>query len=255
MMKKGSEDSFFFNSEAQERLSALLAKTINIVPFASDDDCDSAFSALADFCNAALESKRERKRAKFSSMAVEDLIALAGNVHDHEGSKPMKALGGGRSVKKAGESIERKEKEKEKEREHDGESERGLERSPGMAHDMESSPDASSWGFEQAYNIVRVVKVEVDPVSIRVMARPPVAGNQKPVASIMDENDLKGVGMHKGRNGTKLRKTLGRALLEYGRTCETGFPPLVLTQLKEYEWSREIADQLQENPSPSKNDE
>jgi hypothetical protein len=239
-MEKNVIDFAFFNSEAQERLSALLAKTIDVVPFANDDDCDAAFSTLAEFCNAALESRRERKRAKFSSMPVEDLIALAGNMHDPGAKKLVKVVGLDKKV-----VVESREKEKEEEKK-EKEEEEGNDEGPHVgAQLMESNDNAGVWSFEQAYNIVRVVRVEVDPILIEVMARPPVAGNQKPVASIMDASDLESVGMHKGRSGTKLRKTLSQGLLEYGRSYEAGFSRSLLAQLKEYEWSKEIAEELE----------
>jgi len=209
-------DHSVFNSEAQERLSALLVKAVDVVSFAADSDCDTAFNALAEFCNAALASKQERSRAKFSTMRMEELLALAGS------------LDTGTHVKATDARVD--------------ESEPGSEDVKVKRKREEEAPagETPKWKFEQAYNIVNVTGIEEDPLRIVVMARPPVAGNQKPVAFIMDSDDLGCVDGQRGRNGTKLRKTLANALQEY-----SGLPESLVAKLKRFEWSKEIASQLE----------
>lgn len=231
-MDDDNNDPSLFNSEAQERLSALLAKAVSVVPFACDEDCDTAFFALADFCNAALASKRERSQTKFSAMGMEELIALAGGL-DTAGqgqvvrrnhSAQQDSAGVVMKVKRRRESIKEEDEE-----------------------DPRQQPTAVTpkWTFEQAYNIVHVTSIECDPLRIVVMARPPVAGNQKPVAYAMDGDDVDGVEGQRGRNGTKLRKTLANALHEYSEANQEAIAPVLIAKLKRFDWSKEIASELE----------
>ena len=104
-----------------------------------------------------------------------------------------------------------------------------------------------AWAFEVAYNIVRVTNVELNPLLITVMARPPVAGNQKPIAYIMTGDDIDSVESQLGRNGTKLRKTLANALRKYGAVCETKVPASLCAKLKRYHWSKEVASEIEQH--------
>lgn len=204
-----------FNSVAQERLYALLLRASEVLPFASNDDCDEVFDALADFCLASSASKRERSAGKFAKLSIEELIALG----------PDQSLLNRKRPKLSGvENKEQKEEKVETRREGDGGDDNLV----------------TKWRFELAYNVVSVSSVQAEPLSITLLARPPVAGNQKPILYVMDLHDLNSVEVRRGRQGTKLRNTLLNALRDYAETCR--LPDNLIARLKTFEWSKPLIE-------------
>ena len=63
-------------SEAQYKLAALLTKTKDLLPFATDAACDEMFASLADFARDMLVENDRRKEKNFDDMKLEDLLRL-----------------------------------------------------------------------------------------------------------------------------------------------------------------------------------
>lgn len=207
MSKRGAG---VFNTEAQERFAALLVRAGEVVPFNSDEECQETFLRLADACSVALANKEARSAARFADMSLEELVALARREPQQE-----PPVGAGK----------RRRDEEEAEAEGEPEVEAGEQK----------------WRFEQAYNIVSICSIQdEDDLSIRILARPPVAGNQKPVLYAMDGSDFDSISVQRGRNGTKLRNTFLAALQHYASTCNWALPERFLARLKRYDWSKAL---------------
>lgn len=207
-----------FNSESKERLHALLIRTAELLPFTSQQDCDTVFNSVADFCMSSAANKKERSTGKYQKLSIEELVALA----------PKRKL-------------EKKRPRQEEEEEEEGE---GKDKGEGDGVDdaKEAEDVSEKWLFQQAYNVVSVLVVEADPLSITLLARPPVAGNRKPLRRVMNEVDLDSVETRPGRNGTKLRHTLLNALSQYARTHV--LPHSFVVRLRAFEWSKQLIAEL-----------
>ena len=204
-----------FCSDAQERLAALLGKASDLVPYVSDSACDELFSQLAAFCREALAEKAACAESKFLHLDVEQLIALS--KEDLKRERPLTSEG---SVKR-------------------GRSGEGV--TPSLC--PASNPDGVTWSFEDAYNVVEVTLISGQPFKVHLLAKPPVAGNQRPSKFVMGEHAFDDISSLKGRNGAKLRKTLLAALSLYCAK-ESGFPPILVTKLGLSEWGVELANEL-----------
>jgi len=211
------------STEAQEMLSALFIKAIDLLPYANDEACNHLFANVAQFCQGALTKKNERKQAKFASLDVEELIALAKQFEEGQ-NKDVNNIKA--NVSPSNKRIR--------------ESEQKEELSP---HQSESKRSITKWEFSNAYNIIEVIEVQKDPFQISVKARPPIAGNQKPLPYYMDENDFNSVQDQKGRSGTKLRTKITEALEAYCNAQE--YPAVLIEKLKQFEWGQKLCEKLQ----------
>jgi hypothetical protein len=63
-------------SESQYKLAALLTKTKDVLPFATDAACDEMFLLLADFARDMMSENERRKGTNFEEMNLEDLLQL-----------------------------------------------------------------------------------------------------------------------------------------------------------------------------------
>jgi hypothetical protein len=231
-------DGQLLSTEAQERLSALLTKAVDVLPYASDEACNQVFAILAQFCTNALAKKHARREAKFALMNVEDLIALAQDIapNRQDEAKKRKQLDEGAEVcekEEEGESsLAKKKKIAPKPAKSGGDNEIEGDESDGKLAEVQ-------WEFSQAYNIVKVRTIDEEPFLIHLMARPPIAGNQKALAYFMRRDDFHSVNDQSGRNGSTLRKRLVAALSEY---CETlnEIPQFLREELNTFEWSKSV---------------
>jgi hypothetical protein len=63
-------------SESQYKLAALLVKTKDVLPFATDAACDDMFVLLADFARDMMSENERRKGTNYEEMNLEDLLQL-----------------------------------------------------------------------------------------------------------------------------------------------------------------------------------
>lgn len=198
----------FFSAE-QERLAALLEKVTSLVPFSSNEACSDLFEAIVAFSRDSLEQKNVRSKREFFQLDIVQLIDL---------SKTS-------SVKRERETCET---------------------SPSLSKFGKGGfdkQDITKWTFEEAYNIVEVTGLVEFPFQIHVLAKPPVAGNQKSVARVMDEVAFGSIASLKGRNATKLKKKLNAALLAFCKS-EADATRIVVAKLNDTEWGKELANDL-----------
>lgn len=209
-----------FVSAEQERLAALLEKVIAFVPFCSDATCSELSIAVASFGREALEQRDARRKREFFRLDLAKLI----DVSKEETPKRE------RSETSAPAPLSNKFLKKE-------------------------TPDrpiqSSKWSFEEAYNIVSVTSVVDEPFFVDVLAKPPIAGNQKPIAYVFDLDAFKSISKLKGRKATKLKKTLSAALLVFCKSDRKA-RPLVIANLRLAEWGSDLAAELEETLSPNK---
>jgi hypothetical protein len=64
-------------SEAQHKVAALLTKTKDLVPFATDGACDKLFALLAEFARDMLKETERRKEQNYDDMKLEELLSLS----------------------------------------------------------------------------------------------------------------------------------------------------------------------------------
>jgi hypothetical protein len=63
-------------SEAQYKLAALLSKTKDVVPFATDSACNKVFATVAEFARDMLSENERRKEQNYDDMKLEELLGL-----------------------------------------------------------------------------------------------------------------------------------------------------------------------------------
>ena len=63
-----------FSSDIQCKLAALLIKSKDLVPFASDIECEMMLQKLMTFARKLLAEKDRRSTLSFGDMALDDLI-------------------------------------------------------------------------------------------------------------------------------------------------------------------------------------
>jgi len=64
-------------SEAQQKLIALLQKAQEVIPFADDEQCNTAFHQVVNFASDALQRKRQCSESHFTSLDLEQLVLLS----------------------------------------------------------------------------------------------------------------------------------------------------------------------------------
>jgi len=232
--RKAMSGELLLSTEAQERLSALLVKAIDLLPYANDDSCNYIFAIVAQFCQEGLRKKSERKQAKFASLDIEELIALARQLEAQEAAE--NSVSTPISPTKTRKSAPRNNKRSR-------ESEQEEEDSSSLS---KSKKAITRWECSKAYNIIEVTDIREDPFQINVMARPPVAGNQKPLPYFMNQEDFDSVQHQKGRSGTKLRSKLTEALQTY---CDKAkdYPRVLIDNLKAFDWGKDLGHLLSES--------
>lgn len=208
-----------FCSEAQERLAALLRKTFDVVPFASDEACNELFLCLAQFCRNALQKRNLRKEAKFASLDIESLIGLSRSI--------VVVDAGATSEKLLAMKRDRQPGSEGDEREHSSAPSRG----PGEP--------AERWTFENAYNIVAIVELKSAPLQLVVKAKPPVAGNKAPRTFCMEADDLRAIDGFRGKPAKRLKTNLVLALEEYFDETHLDFSELLGT-IRLCEWATDL---------------
>jgi hypothetical protein len=195
-----------FSSEAQVRLHALLTKLTDVLPSVGDVECDELFGLVASFCENAIEKKKKLNSGKYMDLDVESLMEMAKNVKQE-----------------TDETI-----------------------ANGKKRSRPDDTGVPRWTFEKAYNIVKVVRVqEQEPFLVFVKARPPVAGNQKPIDYCMGEEDLAVISSQTGKKATRLKNNLVAALEEfYDENAETPRAPLIEKLRSCGTWGKDAADKL-----------
>ena len=211
------EDASVFVSAEQERLAALLEKVTELVPFSSDAACSELFEAVATFGRDAMEQRAERRRKEFFQLDISRLIDM---------SK---------------EDVAKRERE-------------SYETSPSVVNKIfkkdeslrQPADECKKWTFQEAYNIVKVTELVEEPFLMYVLAKPPVAGNQKPLSFVIDDDAFGSVSNLKGRQATKLKKTLSAALVTYCKS-DPNARRIAVVKLKPTEWGGELAKELEED--------
>ena len=194
-----------FTTEEHARLDALLKKMVDLVPHLSEGQGEALFAIVAKFGRAGLEKQARQVENKFLQLDVEQLIGTA--------------------TKRSKKQIVRAEDEEREE----------FEQLPKKRKEENSnnSSDKMNWSISEASNIVEVLSVTNDPFAIRLLAKPPVAGNRKPVEFVMDEASFDSISAMTGRPANKLKATLRARLAEFCSEQEHGF---ALTKLRATPW-------------------
>lgn len=196
-------------SESQERLSALLKKTFDVIPFATDEECDHIFFSIASFCRKAQENSTQKAPSHYESYSINDLIDLSKSIEFKSGEKRPR---------------------------------NSLEYAEGCNI---PSGHVSRWTFESAYNIVEVVSFELASKQLLVMARPPVAGNKAPSQYIMEVDDLRSIDVRRGKQAKLLREKLGDALVTYCVRNPDGPWTCIVDLIRPFPWAASVVQMLQ----------
>jgi hypothetical protein len=177
-----------------------------VLPSVGDVECDELFGLVASFCENAIEKKKKLNSGKYMDLDVESLMEMAKNVKQE-----------------TDETI-----------------------ANGMKRSRPDDTGVPRWTFEKAYNIVKVVRVqEQEPFLVFVKARPPVAGNQKPIDYCMGEEDLAVISSQTGKKATRLKNNLVAALEEfYHENPEIPRAPLITKLRSCGTWGKDAADKL-----------
>lgn len=201
----------FLITEAQERLSAILKKTFDVIPFATDDECDQMFLSIASFCRRTQEKRDQKRESKYDTLDIDGLIDLSKSLSN--------------------------------------ESSNGLKRPRDLSDDVGvgcNGPilEKTQWSFEKAYNIVEIVAFLDDSKQLVVKARPPVAGNKAPSEFIMGIADLKSIDNLGGKQAKKLRQNLCTALEKYCTDNLACPSSRIIDLVRPFQWALTLVETL-----------
>ncbi len=226
-VSKQMNDPEPFLSESQERLVALLKKSFDVVPFAVDEECNEMFARLAKFCQKALEKRNRGRDPKYANMDIESLIGLSRSIE--EGTAATQATSTSPAPASTQATMPTTNGSKRP---------RGSQESD--RSEAEPAEESERWTFEKAYNVVEVTEVQLlgpRHVILRVLARPPVAGNKAPREYCMETADLQAVDGFRGKPGKRLRDNLASSLEKYYQVNDSVDPAPLIDLLRPFLWA------------------
>ena len=181
-------------TEEHARLDALLKKMVDLVPYLNDVQSEALLTIVVKFCRAGLEKQAAWAENKFLELDIEQLIETT-------------------TTKKN--KNKKKEQDAEEEMEEDEEPEDRNVQKKKRKEENSTSVDKTRWSLSEASNIVGVLSIDQNPFVIRLLAKPPVAGNRRPVEFVMNEDDFDSISSMTGRPANKLKATLRTRLVEF----------------------------------------
>lgn len=196
--------------DAQHKLSALLSKSMELLPFATDEDCEEAFFGLAKFATKLLhtEKKSNEDRKRFASMDLEGLLK---STFVDEAVVPALALVTLRKDDSIAISIP-------------------------FQHSHSSQSPLLYWDFQLNPNVVDILRVDHSPLNLFFTSRPALMGNHVPLTMYADVSKLLQLGKD---DGTKQRATairrLKKAIVKFSQA--SALSPLCREPLFELSWA------------------
>ena len=176
-------------TEEHARLDALLKKMVDLVPYLSDVQSEALLAIVAKFARAGLKKQAARVENKFLELDVEQLIETTTTKKNKKKNR-----------EEAEEELEDREVRQSQKKRKEGE---------------ENGDKVTQWSLSDGSNVVEVLSVDQNPFVIRLLAKPPVAGNRRPVEFAMNEEDFDSISTMTGRPANKLKATLRTRLVEF----------------------------------------
>jgi hypothetical protein len=245
-------------SEAQYKLTALLTKTKELVPFATDAACDKLFSTLAQFARDMLKENERRKEHNYDEMLLEELLGL----DKPPGLSPFcvishffllspspppepKSTKRGQDDGGKGESVVDDGSERRKTKEAEA---HPPKKRQAVAAAAPGAAVAVPWDIEKHPNVTDVTVIVSEPFRMEFLARPAGQGKHTPIACFATEAKLldldllpkaEKVDQQKRR---RIVEKLTKALLCFAATND--LPSTLKSCLSKTEWGAEILTTL-----------
>jgi len=222
-------------SEAQYKLAALLTKTKDVVPFATDGACDELFATVADFARAMITENERRKEQNYDDMKLEELLGLSTSSRDPKQNKR----------KQEDEEANDEEYLEEKKTSKEAEAQPPKKRAAPAA----ATGAAVPWDIEKHPNVTEVTMILSDPLQVELLSRPAGQGKHTPIASLATEAKLLELdALPKAEKSEQQKRRriiakLTKALLTFAGTNDL---PLELKAcLSKTEWGAELVTKLE----------
>ncbi len=251
-------------SDTQHKLALLLIKSKELVPFASDAECEAIFQKLVIFAQSLL-AERDRLLSLANGKMNFDRLVESGTVNawkEIPSRSFVSKLSYDRTDAEPGSKIASKAptsakanfasklltpaKAKPVKRERNGNLDSGLQ----QKKEKRSIPidESISWNVHLNPNITEIVAVEAHPLKIIVLARPSGQGKHTPVACYATEEvliDLDTLEKQDKTEQQRRRRILGKmkkALIKY--TASNALPSEAKSCLEKTGWGMEIIEKL-----------
>jgi hypothetical protein len=236
-------------SEAQYKLAALLTKTKDLLPFATDGACDKLFATVAEFARNMLSENERRKEQNYDDMKLEELLGL---------STPAR----GSFVlffpflfshRKEPKSNKRKQEEEnnDEERVKERKAINEAEAPPPKKRSAVAGATAAVvlWNIEKHPNVTEVTMILSEPLQVGLLTRPAGQGKHTPIASLATEAKLmeldalpkaEKIEQQKRR---RIIEKLTKALMTFAATNDLPFE--LKACLSKTEWGAELVAKLE----------
>ncbi len=238
-------------SEAQYKLTALLTKTKDLVPFATDGACDKLFATVAEFAREMLEENERRKEQNYDDMKLEELLGLS---MPSRGSLSLFFLSFLTLVQEP-KHNKRKQEDEEANNDEYLEDKKISKEAEAQPPKKRAAPAAGAggaavpWDIEKHPNVTEVTMVLSEPLQVGLLTRPAGQGKHTPIASLATEAKLmeldalpKAEKIEQQKRRRIIAK-LTKALLAFAATNDL---PLELKAcLSKTEWGAELVTKLE----------